>query len=124
MNNEDYEDYMNKGTGYIYMIKPYAYYKNGVKRLPFKIGYSRHEDVTPRLKSIQAGNFIPLHVHATYGRMVDIRSRERTIHNYILRNFSKARTDDSVGKEWFWLSLKELKETEKLILDIADFYAT
>ena len=111
-----------KGAGYIYMIKPYTYYKDGVERIPFKIGYSRHEDVTPRLKSIQMGNFMSLHIHDTYGRMIDIKSHERTIHNYILNKFSKAKPHDSAGKEWFWLSRKELKEVEKLTLNIANYY--
>jgi hypothetical protein len=113
----------NRESGYIYMIKPHAFYKNGVKRIPFKIGYSWYSDVTSRLKSIQAGNFMPLEIYATYGRMVDVRFHERNLHNFILSKFPDAETHRSAGKEWFWLSKKELKIVEDLMLDVSSFWA-
>jgi hypothetical protein len=115
---------IEKACGYIYLIKPLAYYKNGVKRIPFKIGYTRHADVQDRLKQLQAGNFIPLHLYKVFGKLLDVRNHERTVHNYILEHFPDAQGYEDAGSEWFWLSRKQLKKVEKLLSDITDCWAT
>lgn len=100
----------NKRSGFMYVVS------NRDMIDCYKIGITRRESIEQRMLELgdSASHSFPMEVHG-YVFMDDIYKRETEIHNY----FEDKRVNTNVSKkEWFFVTLDEIKYAFKKLFDI------